>query len=397
MIEGGEPATKEYIEDQVNKVKEELTPLLVRELLDGLVNSGLSKEGVDLAVNMALERYRKALVEPGEAVGVVAAQSIGEPGTQMTLRTFHYAGVREQNVTLGLPRLIEIVDARREPSTPIMTIYLDEEHRGSRKKATEVAQEILYTTIEDISEAIYINPETGGIIVKFDKHRMDERGITMDDLKNIINMPACSLKFEEDVLFIEPKKKMDLKKLLSKVSSYHIRGISGIRRVYVSEEKGEWIIRTDGSNLPRVLEVVGVDPTRTTTNNLHEIERTLGVEAARNAIVEEAMSVLEEQGLDVDIRHIMLVADIMTATGSIKQIGRHGVSGGKPSVLARAAFEITVPNIVEAAIKGEVDPLKGVTENVIIGQTIPIGTGLVEIYMTAPSATISKEVDEKVE
>jgi DNA-directed RNA polymerase subunit A' len=101
--------------------------------------------------------------------------------------------------------------------------------------------------------------------------------------------------------------------------------------------------------------------------------------------------------LDVDIRHIMLVADIMTATGSIKQIGRHGVSGGKPSVLARAAFEITVPNIVEAAIKGEVDPLKGVTENVIIGQTIPIGTGLVEIYMTAPSATISKEVDEKVE
>jgi DNA-directed RNA polymerase beta' subunit len=210
-------------------------------------------------------------------------------------------------------------------------------------------------------------------------------------------MPACSLKFEENILFIEPKKKMDVKKLLGKVSSYHIRGISGIRRVYVTEEDGEWIIRTDGSNLPRVLEIVGVDPTRTTTNNLHEIERTLGVEAARNAIVKEAMGVLEEQGLDVDIRHIMLVADIMTATGSIRQIGRHGVSGGKPSVLARAAFEITVPNIVEAAIKGEVDPLKGVTENVIIGQTIPIGTGLVEIYMTAPSATASKESDEKVE
>jgi DNA-directed RNA polymerase subunit A' len=397
MVEIGEPATREYIEEQVSKAKEELTPLLVHELLDGLVDSGLSEEGVNLAVNLALERYRRALVEPGEAVGVVAAQSIGEPGTQMTLRTFHYAGVREQNVTLGLPRLIEIVDARREPSTPIMTIYLDEEHRGSRERATEVARKILYTTIEDISEAIYINPETGGIIVKFDKRRMDERGITMDDLNSIINMPACSLKFEENILFIEPKKKMDVKKLLGKVSSYHIRGISGIRRVYVTEEDGEWIIRTDGSNLPRVLEIVGVDPTRTTTNNLHEIERTLGVEAARNAIVKEAMGVLEEQGLDVDIRHIMLVADIMTATGSIRQIGRHGVSGGKPSVLARAAFEITVPNIVEAAIKGEVDPLKGVTENVIIGQTIPIGTGLVEIYMTAPSATASKESDEKVE
>jgi DNA-directed RNA polymerase beta' subunit len=134
---------------------------------------------------------------------------------------------------------------------------------------------------------------------------------------------------------------------------------------------------------------MGVDPTRTTTNNIHEIERTLGIEAARNAIVEEAMSVLEEQGLDVDIRHIMLVADIMTATGSVRQIGRHGVSGEKPSVLARAAFEITVPNIVEAAIRGESDPLKGVTENVIVGQSIPVGTGLVDIYMTAPSTVTS--------
>ncbi|MEM2587770.1 MAG: DNA-directed RNA polymerase subunit A'/A'', partial [Candidatus Bathyarchaeia archaeon] len=161
--------------------------------------------------------------------------------------------------------------------------------------------------------------------------------------------------------------------------------------VYVTEQNGEWIIKTDGSNLPRVLEVIGVDPTRTTTNSIHEIERTLGIEAARNAIIEEAMGVLEEQGLDVDIRHVMLVADIMTATGSVRQIGRHGVSGEKPSVLARAAFEITVPNIVEAAVRGEVDLLKGVTENVIVGQTIPVGTGLVDIYMTAPSANMRSE------
>jgi len=88
--------------------------------------------------------------------------------------------------------------------------------------------------------------------------------------------------------------------------------------------------------------------------------------------------------LDVDIRHVMLVADIMTATGEVRQIGRHGISGEKSSVLARAAFEITVPNIIEAAIKGESDPLKGVTENVIVGQSIPIGTGLVDLYMSAP-------------
>ena len=394
MIEAGEPAPKEYIKEQVNKVKNELTPLLVRELIEGLTASSLSKEGVDLAIKLALERYKRALVEPGEAVGIVAAQSIGEPGTQMTLRTFHYAGVREQNVTLGLPRLIEIVDARREPSTPIMTIYLDKEHRKSRKKATEVARKILYTTLEDISEAIYINPETEGIVVKLSKRKMDERGITIEELSKIIDVPSCSLKFEGDMIYIEPKKKMDSKKLMNKVLSYHIKGIPGIKRVYVSEENGEWVIRTDGSNLPRVLEVTGVDPTRTTTNNIHEIERTLGIEAARNAIIEEAMGVLEEQGLDVDVRHIMLVADIMTVTGNVRQIGRHGVSGEKPSVLARAAFEITVPNIVEAAVRGESDPLKGVTENVIVGQAIPIGTGLVDIYMTAPLASAGESGGE---
>ena len=124
------------------------------------------------------------------------------------------------------------------------------------------------------------------------------------------------------------------------------------------------------------------DSTRTTTNHVHEIAKTLGIEAARNVIIHEAMSVLEEQGLDVDIRHVMLVSDIMTSTGEVRQIGRHGISGEKSSVLARAAFEITVPNIVDAAIKGESDPLRGVTENVIVGQSIPIGTGLVDLYMS---------------
>jgi len=152
--------------------------------------------------------------------------------------------------------------------------------------------------------------------------------------------------------------------------------------VLVTEEHGEWVIRTDGSNLPKVLEVSGIDTSRTTTNNVHEIAKTLGIEAAKNALIHEAKGVLEDQGLDVDIRHVMLVADMMISTGEVQQIGRHGISGKKSSVLARAAFEITVPNIVDAAVKGESDPLAGVTENVIVGQSIPIGTGLVELYMS---------------
>jgi len=129
------------------------------------------------------------------------------------------------------------------------------------------------------------------------------------------------------------------------------------------------------------MRVKGVDPTRTITNNIHEIEKVLGIEAARQALINEIMNVLEEQGLDVDIRHVMLVADLMTRTGTVKQVGRHGVTGEKPSVLARAAFEVTVKHLLDAAARGERDELKGVAENVIIGQLIPLGTSMVKLIM----------------
>ncbi len=152
-------------------------------------------------------------------------------------------------------------------------------------------------------------------------------------------------------------------------------------RALVTEEEGEWLISTDGSNLSKVLKVPGVDPLRTVTNDAREVAGTLGIEAARNVIIRESVGVLEEQGLDVDVRHIMLVADTMTWTGEIRQVGRHGVSGEKASVLARAAFEIAVPTLVKASVRGTEDYLSGVTESVIVGQKIPVGTGLIELYM----------------
>lgn len=381
MVEKGKAAPKEFIKEAVDETKEKLTPMLVDELRSEMGKEELTRKGVEKAVELTQENYKKALVEPGEAVGIVAAQSIGEPGTQMTLRTFHYAGVREQNVTLGLPRLIEIVDARRMPSTPIMTIFLDKEHGASKNKATEVAREIISTTLQDISKAMYVAPELEEVVVQTDATMMEDRGMTLKELEATMRLPNATLRTKGDKLYLKPKK-VDPRKLLDKVASHLVKGIPGVRRVLVTEEKGEWVIRTDGSNLPRVLEIRGIDPMRTVTNHIHEIAKTLGIEAARNVIIHEAMGVLEEQGLDVDIRHVMLVADIMTVTGEVRQIGRHGISGEKSSVLARAAFEITVPNIVEAAIKGEGDPLKGVTENVIVGQSIPIGTGLVDLYMS---------------
>lgn len=130
------------------------------------------------------------------------------------------------------------------------------------------------------------------------------------------------------------------------------------------------------------MKIEGVDPTRTITNDIYEIWTTLGIEAARAALVREISKTMEEQGLEVDMRHIYLVADLMTVTGTLKQVGRHGVVGGKASVLARAAFEITVPTLAEAAVKGEIEQLKGVTESVIVGLPIPVGTGMVDLFIT---------------
>jgi DNA-directed RNA polymerase subunit A' len=389
--EKGRPASEESVKERLDEVKDQLTPILVEQLRQNLTKHKLSSSSVEKAVDTTVEHYRRALMEPGEAVGIVAAQSIGEPGTQMTLRTFHYAGVKEQNVTLGLPRLIEIVDARRIPSTPIMTIYLTEEYRKSREAAVKIARSIIYTTLENLAEAIYIDPVQDEIVVELSKTMMDDREVTLQELKDRLQLPNATVKPKANSIRIQPKKVEAIRKLLGKISSFHVKGVPGIKRVLVTEEHGEWVINTDGSNLSKVLEVRGVDTSRTTTNNVHEIAKTLGVEASRNALVNEAKGVLEEQGLDVDTRHVMLVADMMTSTGEVQQIGRHGISGKKSSVLARAAFEITVPNIVEAAVKGESDPLAGVTENVIVGQSIPIGTGLVELYMS----TFEKKAEKK--
>jgi DNA-directed RNA polymerase subunit A" len=271
-----------------------------------------------------------------------------------------------------------------------MTIYLEKDQGKSKEKATEVAREIIATTVEDIAKTIFDDPIKEEVVIELSPGLMKERGVSQEELEGALSFPNTEVKVKEKTARIKPKKTTDLKKLLNKVTNHLVKGVPNISRVLVSEEKGEWVIRTDGSNLSRVLEIPGIDPTRTTTNHVHEIAKTLGIEAARNAIIKEAMGVLEEQGLDVDIRHVMLVADMMVATGDVRQIGRHGISGEKSSVLARAAFEITIPNIVDAAIKGEADPLKGVTENVIVGQAIPIGTGLVDLYMSTLPQTSTK-------
>ncbi len=373
--------------------KAELPENIREELYSKLVEYNkkykLKKAEVEAIIQEAVNEYEKAKIEPGEAIGTVAAQSIGEPSTQMTLNTFHYAGVAEINVTLGLPRIIEIVDARKNPSTPIMTVYLDEKHRYDREKALEVARKIEGTTLENLARETSIDILNFEFIVEIDPERLEKAGLDMEKVQRKLEGSFKSAEFETDgyTLIVRPKKVgklSDLRRLAEKVKKHRLKGLSGVGKTIIRKDGDEYVIYTEGSNFKQVLKVPGVDPTRTRTNNIWEIAEVLGIEAARNAIIEEIVNTMREQGLEVDVRHIMLVADMMTLDGVILPIGRHGIVGEKASVLARAAFEITTQHLFEAAERGEVDPLNGVVENVLIGQPVPVGTGMVRLAMNLP-------------
>ena len=343
----------------------------------GLEGASLSKEQMEEIVAMVSADYKHSRVEPCEAVGVVAAQSIGEPGTQMTMRTFHYAGVAEINVTLGLPRLIEIVDARKIPSTPTMTIKLAPDYAHDRDLAREVAWAIESTSILHLG-SIATDLAEMNVIIELNAGAMEQRKITAEEVAaRLKEETGLDVDQKENLLVMAPEEPSyrELLQLVEKIKKISLKGVEGIKRVVIRKEGDEYILYTEGSSLKKVMQFDGVDPTRIKTNNINEIGEVLGIEAARNAIINEATDTLREQGLSVDVRHIMLVADIMTVDGEVKQIGRHGVSGEKASVLARAAFEVTVNHILDAAVRGDVDDLRGVTENVIVGQPIQLGTG----------------------
>jgi DNA-directed RNA polymerase subunit A" len=354
-----------------------------------------NKEINDTQFKQILERvlkeYLSTRIEACEAVGVIAAQSIGEPGTQMTMRTFHYAGVAEINVTLGLPRLIEIMDARKEPSTPTMTVYLEPDYSNDRDRAREVSWQIEAAPLHEFGD-ITTDMENMHVIVHLNTKVCDKRKITpleiMETAPKKIRDRRHYRDFEHDIneetatITFSPKNKesyQNLFQLAEHVRHVIVQGIDDILRVVVRKEAGEYILYTEGSNIKDVFDVAGVDTTRTRTNNISEIASVLGIEAARNAIIHEAVSTLNEQGILVDVRHIMLVSDMMCMEGEVKQIGRHGIAGEKESVLSRAAFEVTVNHLLDAAVANEVDELSGVTENVIVGQPIQLGTGDVKL------------------
>ncbi|MCL2031703.1 MAG: DNA-directed RNA polymerase subunit A'' [Methanomassiliicoccaceae archaeon] len=374
------------LKEIADRIASPLPMKIITDIANVIERAELGDDIYEKLIATANRMYTSHMMDKNESTGVMAAHSIGEPGTQMNMRTFHYAGVANINVTQGLPRLIEIVDARRVPSTPSMEIPLTGIAAEDESVARHVASEIEVTSLLDIA-SVETDITNMRLVITPNTKKMTQRGLELEDVAERLNKVKIirglvkSSDFQIVITADEPSYKK-LQMMYDAVRNAKIKGIDGITRAVLSKAGGSWKIITEGSNLKEVLKIEGVNANKVMTNSILEVADVLGIEAARNSIIHEAMGTLGEAGLDVDIRHIMLVADLMTNDGLVKAIGRHGVSGKKSSVLARAAFEITAAHLLHAAMVGEVDSLEGVTENIIVGQPVTLGTGAVNLIYT---------------
>lgn len=346
----------------------------VRDATGKIVQFIYGDDGIDVGRLHLIDNK----IAPGEAIGIITAQSFGEPSTQMALNVFHFAGVSEMQITLGLPRLIEIFDARKHPSTPSMDIHLEEDYNND-EKAKEIAEKIKSITLQDVASQINVLFTENKIEVKLDKSAMREAHTgPATILKNLIEK-GIKAKLKEDSIVVTAGEGADFKEIYSikeKLKETLVGGIKGISQILIVKRDNKYKIITAGSNLEEIMKVKGVDKERVMTNDFHEIAAVLGIEAARQAIMNEIEKVINQQGLDINKRHIKLVADAMTTSGEVKGITRIGIIAEKSSILARASFETPIKHFVNATIQGNRDALKSVIENVMLNQTVPVGTGL---------------------
>jgi DNA-directed RNA polymerase subunit A" len=334
-------------------------------------------------------------ISPGEATGLITAQSFGEASTQMVLNTFHMAGVAEMQVTSGLPRIIEIFDARKKPSSPKMEIYLNKEF-NDEENAKTIAEKIKQVKIKEIADEINLDFGNKNIEIILDKkrvkqthmslkkiiERLNELGFDTTEGNNSIKLNASSYEFR------------DIYKLKEKLKETIISGIKGVEQILIVKRGPNFVIMTLGTNLKEIIRLKEVNGNKTFSNDIHEVAGVFGIEAARQLIINEIKEVLDSQGLDIDERHLKLAADAMTNTGEVKGVTRMGIIAQKSSILARATFETPIKQFTNAIIKGKTDKLSSVIENIILNQPVPVGTGLpgLMVNVIGPLTKKDKEI-----
>ncbi len=363
----------------------------VRDASENIVQFLYGEDGKDVA-RLHLKDDK---ISPGEAIGVITAQSFGEASTQMVLKVFHHAGVAQMQITLGLPRLIEIFDARKQPSTPLMEVYLEKES-NNEKDARIIAEKIKEVRLHDILSEIKIDFASKKIEIFLDAkalknvhvgpqriaERLEEKGFKIKSNDMRLSLNASELDFRA------------LYKLKEKLKETIVSGVKGITQVVVATRGKDYVVLTAGSNLKDVREVKGVDADRVTSNDIHDVSSVLGIEAARQTIINEIKAVIQSQGLDINERHLKLIADAMTSSGVVKGVTRMGIISEKASILARATFETPDKQFVNATIQGGRDELKSVIENILLNQAIPVGTGLPGLLVRVTGPLVNPELEK---
>jgi len=363
----------------------------VRDASNNIVQFAYGLDGVDISA-----RHLGKKVAPGEAIGVVTAQSFGEASTQMVLNVFHSAGVAEMQVTQGLPRIIEILDARKLPKTPSMEVYLDKEH-NNEKDARTIAEKIKEVKLKEIISDIAIDFGSKKIKIGVDAKALKSAHISLDKAVEVLGEKGFSVKKLSDGMVLDMAKE-DFKliyKTKEKIKEVILTGVKKISQVLVVKRDKDYVILTAGSNLKDIMTFKGVDADRTISNDIHETALILGIEAARALVVSEINKVISSQGLAVDGKHAMLLADTMASSGAIKGITRMGIISDKSSILARASFETPVKQFVQATKTGKKDKLASVIENIILNQPVPVGTGLPGLLVKVTGSLADKKGKKK--
>lgn len=348
-------------------------------------------------LDLCKEKYSRAKIEPSTAVGALCAQSIGEPGTQMTLKTFHFAGVASMNITLGVPRIKEIINASRFISTPIISAPLMNDKNAD--EARGVKGRIEKTLLGEVSEYIeeVFLPNSCFILVKLAMDRIKLLKLEVD--VDSIRFAICStrkLKLKPQQVTALSKSELCIYPSESSKSSLHytmqqlksdlpnvlIKGHKNVNRaiIHVDETQGDTFkLLVEGDDLLSVMSTVGVKGTAATSNNTAEVEKVLGIEAARATIMNEINVTMKSHGMSIDTRHVMLLADLMTFKGEVLGITRFGLAKMKESVLMLASFEKTSDHLFDAALHGQTDSIDGVSECIIMGIPMSIGTGMFKL------------------
>jgi len=359
----------------------------VRDASSHIVQFEYGGDGKDVA-NLHLKKD----IQPGESIGIITAQSFGEPATQMALNVFHFAGVQEMQITQGLPRLIEIFDARKKPSTPAMEIYLNKQ-TNNEKDAKIIAEKIKEVKIKDVISEINIDFANKKIEIITDPERVRQIHVSLNTLVSRLKDKGFDVKMKDKSIFLKVSglEFKDIYKLKEKLKETIISGVKGIEQVLIVKREKDYIILTAGSNLKEIVKFKGVDPDKTVTNDLYEVQDVFGIEVTRQIIINEISKVINSQGLDIDDRHLSLIADAICMTGQIKGVTRMGIISEKSSILARASFETPIKQFVNATIKASKDRLSSVIENIILNQPVPIGTGLPGLLVKVTGPLVKKE------